>query len=85
MKIRETTTQIEVISGFNDNIKFYNKLNSNGDKQIGFRAVNGSVEIISIDANGNFLSTLDSEVFAKITEPSVTTLSGLVESLNGFV
>jgi hypothetical protein len=87
MKIKQTTTQIEVIGsdGFNDNIKFYNKLSSTGAKQIGFRAVNGSVEISTIDVNGNYLTTLDSEIFANITEPSVASLSLLVETLNGYV
>ena len=87
MKIRQTTTQIEVIGseGFDDNIKFYNKLNATGTKQIGFRAVSGKVEINTINANGDYLTTLDSEIFANITEPSVASLSLLVETLNGYV
>ena len=87
MKIRQTATQIEVIGskGFNDNIKFHNKLNSEGTKQIGFRAVNGVVEVISIDASGNYLTTLDSDVFANITEPSSASLSSLIETLNSYI
>ena len=87
MKIRQTATQIEVIGsgGFDDNIKFYNKLNSTGTKQIGFRAISGSVEVISIDASGNFLTTLDSDIFANIIEPSTTSLSVLIETLNSYV
>ena len=87
MKIRQTTTQIEVIGsdGFNDNIKFYNKLNATGTTQIGFRAVNGTVEIILVDASGNYSKTLDSDIFANITEPATASLSVLIETLNTYV
>jgi len=87
MKIRQTTTQIEVIGsdGFNDNIKFYNKLNGSGTTQIGFRAVNGTVEVTTVDANGNYLTTLDSDIFANITEPATASLSVLIETLNTYV
>lgn len=87
MKIKQTSTQIEVIGseGSNDNIKFYNKLSSTGSNQIGFRASSGVVEVISIDASGNYLTTLDSDLFANITEPSATSLSSLIETLNSYI
>jgi len=94
-KFKNVNSKIQVVGSkgddsisnksFDDNIKFYNKNDSNGVTQLGFSADSGDVVLSSVDLNGNEIQTLERFCYSQVTFPVSTSLEGLIDKLNSYL
>lgn len=87
-KIKNLATQLEVIGSgerFDDNIEFYKKKNADGDIRLGVNAVEGRIRIYTVNSIGVDVGEVESFDYADIKEPTSSSLSELVEVINGYI